>query len=171
MTPNDEVNALAGQRFLPIFGRASIYQLTPRGADDARGASVPKEQRGRTLFGEGRSYGYLTKRFYEGAVVKTTELTDEFTYDDFLDRYGARPGDASAAGEDNVVPLFVINADKQMRVFAVQGNPSPNPGHTLISILDATEEEKAREARKKEDREQKARAAEESSIEAPGDRP
>jgi len=152
MTPNDEVNALAGQRFLPIFGRASIYQLTPRGSDDARGAAVPKEQRGRTLFGEGRSYGYLTKRFDEGAVVKTTELTEEFTYDDLLDRYG----------EDNVVPLFLINADKQMRVFAVEGNPSPKPGHTLISILDATEEDRKRDERKKEEREERQREAAES---------
>jgi NhaP-type Na+/H+ or K+/H+ antiporter len=157
MTPNDEVNALAGQRFLPIFGRANIYQLTPRGEGDARGASVPKEQRGRTLFGEGRSYGYLTKRFDHGAVVKTTELTEEFTYDDFLDRYG----------EDNVVPLFVINADKQMRVFAVEGNPSPKPGHTLISILDATEEDRKRDARKKEEREERQRDVEESTPAEP----
>jgi len=157
MTPNDEVNALAGQRFLPIFGRASIYQLTPRGEGDSRGASVPKEQRGRALFGEGRSYGYLTKRFDDGAVVKTTELTDEFTYDDFLDRYG----------EDNVVPLFVINADKQMRVFAVEGNPSPKPGHTLISILDATEEDRKRDARKKEEREERQRDAEERTPAEP----
>ena len=50
-------------------------------------------------------------------------------------------------------------------------NPSPKPGHTLISILDATEEEKTREARKKEERNEKARAVDDALTEPPGDSP
>jgi NhaP-type Na+/H+ or K+/H+ antiporter len=201
MTPNDEVNALAGQRFVPVFGRANVYQLPLRGEDDGRGAAVSSEQRGRILFGKGRNYGYLTQRFAAGAVVKTTDITEEFTYNDFLARYDrararlgdrteeAPPAEAAAPGpapatparavadvvlptaapepepatpEDSasVIPLFLITADKQVRVFSDEGNPTPRPGQTVISILDEPEEHSAERLERK--REEKAARAEEA---------
>lgn len=207
MTPNDEVNALAGQRFLTLFGRANIFQLPPRGEDGASGRSdaISAEQRGRTLFGKGVTYGYLAQRFAEGAVVKTTELTEEFTYDDFLARYGGAPpraalnlppvdderttakkaGDRATAmlsradlpserptaapaavspPTSGPVPLFLITADRQVRVFTDDSNPTPRPGQTLISVLDATDEDQKRDARRKEQRDQKAKDREEATA-------
>lgn len=129
LTANDEMNALAALHFSDIFGRAEVYQLPPEGKGNGRTEAVPQHLRGRLLFGEGITYGYLTDRFVAGAVIKTTMLSEEFDYDAFQALY-----------RETAIPLFLVNEAGDLMVFAMDHSLTPRPGQTLIALVDPVEE-------------------------------
>ena len=125
MTANDEVNTLAAREFVHLFGRANVYQLaSPHGGTGKR-VSISERLRGRKLFGEQWHHDSLADRMARGSVVKKTQLTDSFTYDDFLQRYGP-----------SALLLFVIGEDKGLTIRTSDDEASPRPGHTVIALVD-----------------------------------
>ena len=121
LTPNDEVNALAALHFVDIFGRNDVYQLPPGNMAKKRIAS---HLRGRFLFAEQANYDHLTERFQAGAVVKKTEITEEFDYKDFLKYYGG-----------SAMPLLAITESGSLKIFTLDSKPSLQPGQKLVSIV------------------------------------
>lgn len=89
LTPNDEVNALALQRFGELFDSAELYTLPARVSkkDDGKGGTHGV---GRHLFGSDIDLDTIETRFEHGWVVKATKLSDEFTYEDWRVLYGPR---------------------------------------------------------------------------------
>lgn len=151
LTPNDEVNALAIQRLERYFDSAQLYVLPSRvivrparvspnkavGAMEKPLASPPARQRtekratshhGRHLFSEDANYTLFEEKFESGWVVKATTLTPEFTFADYQRLYG--PG---------TIILFVVTANKNVHMIASGRKPSPNPGDTIISLVNPDE--------------------------------
>ncbi len=126
MTPNDQVNALAAMEFLQHFGRAGVYQLAPPDSASERQEPVAAHRLGRILFAQDITYEQLAKRVAAGAQVKTTSLTDDFTYEDFAQRYG-----------EEALALFVVDGTK-LKVVAVDDEPKPLAGQKLIALVPAT---------------------------------
>jgi NhaP-type Na+/H+ or K+/H+ antiporter len=127
-TPNDEVNALAALHCAEIFGRAEVYQLSPKGDGNNHTGPVPLHLRGRLLFGAEMTYTALTERFAAGAVLRKTTLTKEFDYNAFQARYGAA-----------ALPLFVIDSTGNLTICTAETRPAPRLGQTLISLVEAEE--------------------------------
>ncbi|MFI4873884.1 MAG: cation:proton antiporter [Blastopirellula sp. JB062] len=125
ITANDEVNTLACQEFIHLFGRKEVYQLAAWDSGSGRRASVSDHLRGRVLFAEGVDFYVLARRFAAGAQIKKTSLTAEYTFADFLKRYG-----------DSAMVLFVIDENKKLDVRTAESTSTPKPGHTLISLVD-----------------------------------
>ncbi len=124
MTPNDEVNSLAALHLRGLFGRAEVYQLFPRRrseSDEAAAESV----RARFLFGKDVTNILINERFAQGALVKTTKLTEEFNYAAFNRQY-----------QGTAIPLFVIRDGGQLRIVTANEDVSPQPGQTVIAIVD-----------------------------------
>jgi NhaP-type Na+/H+ or K+/H+ antiporter len=105
VTPNEEVNSLAALHFTSLFGRESVFQLTPEPHGAARspsnhdadpepdvatslsaqidaadaheaGRAVALELHGRVLFGPGMTYKYLDAMLYNGATIQRLPLED-----------------------------------------------------------------------------------------------
>ncbi|QDV38646.1 cation:proton antiporter [Tautonia plasticadhaerens] len=105
LTPNEEVNSLAALHFTSLFGRESVFQLTPEPHGAARnpangdagpepdvasslsaqidavdaheaGRSVALELHGRVLFGPGMTYKHLDSMLYSGSTVERLPLED-----------------------------------------------------------------------------------------------
>ncbi len=129
MTPNDEVNTLATLEFADHFSRAEVYQLAPPDAPSQRNETVLPHRRGRLLFGPDVTYGRLAQRQAEGAVIKKTRLSEDFSYDDFLKRYGP-----------TATVLFLIEESGNLTVVTAEKPPAPKPGQTLVCLVDAIEE-------------------------------
>ncbi|MFH1267289.1 MAG: sodium:proton antiporter [Planctomycetota bacterium] len=128
LTPNDEVNSLAAWHFREMFGRAGVYQLTPPSPHSARTETASHHLRGRLLFDKEATYARLQSRIARGAVVKATPLTEEFDYEAFQSHYGG-----------NAVCLFLIGESGDLTICTAADAPAPQPGHTLISLVDPVE--------------------------------
>ena len=128
MTPNDSVNALAAAEFVELFGRAEVFQL-PYKPTEIEHERLEPQRTARMLFDPEAHYWRLAGRLRDGAVVKKTTLTDEFDYDAFRAHHGP-----------SAMVLLVIEASGKLTVRTADAPPSPQPGQTLISLVDAPEQ-------------------------------
>ena len=136
LTANDEANALAAVHCSDAFGRGEVYQLVPdSGERDA--SETHRHLRGRHLFGKAISYSYFQSRFTGGAVVKTTRLTDSFSYKQFHEQYG-----------ESVLPLFIIQESNDLMAFTVKDPPTATSGCKVVFFLDAEAHQKVTEQRR-----------------------
>ena len=129
VTPNDEANSLAALHFSEIFGRKEVYQLPPEPGDLGPKRSVsPEHLNGRPAFADSISYGHIEERFRGGAEIKTTKLSEQFDYGDFLQRYGL-----------SAVSLFRVSKTGDLNVVAADAATLPRAGETLIALIDPAE--------------------------------
>jgi NhaP-type Na+/H+ or K+/H+ antiporter len=124
LTSDDEFNSLAILQFANIFGRANVYQLPSESEDKGHKEATSDHLRGRLLFDSGITYSYLSKRFSAGAVIKTTNLTEDFDFDSFKTHYG-----------EAAVPLFLVDQNGNLSVFTTDNPPKPQSGQKLISLI------------------------------------
>jgi hypothetical protein len=120
LTGNDEVNALLVLQFPEFFGRSEVYQLP---SSDGIAHIAPVHMRGRFLFGRGITYEFLNEQLEEGATMRATALTHSFTYQDYLKTH------------DVPIPLGLITRDNRLNFFTVDNQPTPRPGHIIVSLI------------------------------------
>ncbi|UCH10101.1 MAG: sodium:proton antiporter [Fidelibacterota bacterium] len=125
LTPNDEANSLAALHFAEVFGREELYQLAPAANPmETISEFTPLHLRGRFLFSTGATYQALSELKAQGAVIKTTTLTDSFDFAAYQQQYGA-----------SAIPLFLIGQDGSLRIFTVDGGLTPEKGQVVISMV------------------------------------
>ncbi|HZK06962.1 MAG TPA: cation:proton antiporter [Bacteroidales bacterium] len=130
LTSNDEVNSLSVVLFNSIFDSHELYQLLPVKTEKGKEQDFsPKHLRGRFLFGEGINFAHLRKLFFAGAVIKSTKITKDFTYKDFVTKYG-----------ESAIPMFVINDSKELNVMTTDTEAKPKAGSTIIAMVTEKEE-------------------------------
>lgn len=121
LTSNDEANALTSLKYAREFDTQSVFQLKPGRSNSARD-DLSDEQRGRIIFYRGVTYRELQRMFDRGATLKKTDLTERFTLDDYVERYG-----------DAHLPLFAVE-QRRVRVLTEEG-PPPEPGSSVVSLV------------------------------------
>jgi len=125
LTPNHEVNSLAAIRLSERFGSSEVYQLA-----ESKRSSLDREEEeeieygGRTLFGAEVDYESLDRFVEEGAVIKVTGLTEEFSYEDFVTFYG-----------ESFVPLCLLTQDDVLKFFTSDVELVPANGDRLITLV------------------------------------
>ncbi len=129
MTPNDEVNTLAAMGFTERFGRAEVYQVAAAESSSERTESVGAYRRGRTLFDKPITVEDLEERFEAGARIKKTTVSADFTFDDFLARYG-----------ETALMLFCLDESGNLVVATDEKDMIPKPGQKLIALVDTSSE-------------------------------
>ena len=130
LTPNREVNSLATVHFTQVFESSDVYQLEIQGNDTKERDKLSRELHGGILFGENLGYYALVERFNRDGDVKSTPITEKFSYENLLDKYG----------KENVIPLFLINEDKSLTILTKDAEPNPVPGQTVISLISNLDE-------------------------------
>ena len=130
MTPNDEVNTLASMAYAERFGRSEVYQLATAEASIGKDERQASYRKGRILFAKPTTFDGLQKRFADGQRVKSTLLSEDFTFDDFLDRYG-----------ESALVLFRIDNAGKLLVATNETEMTPQSGQKIIALVDAVEEE------------------------------
>ncbi len=126
VTPNDEVNALALQRFTEVFDKSSLYLLPARAAKKSEGEASHRV--GRRLFSANLDFAQLESRIANGWVVKTTTLSPEFTAKDYQTLYGRA-----------AVPLFVIRASGSLAICAADRAIEPENGDSIVALVNPEE--------------------------------
>jgi NhaP-type Na+/H+ or K+/H+ antiporter len=139
LTSDNEFNSLAALQFIDAFGRSEVYQLPPKSEEKSPREMLSQHLQGRLLFGVGITYAYLSRRFAEGAVIRTTKLTQEFDYAAFRALYG-----------EEGIPLFLIGQSGNLMVFTRDNPPNPRPSQTLISLVNPANDAPAKPGQRPE---------------------
>lgn len=130
MSPYKQLNPMIAYHFEYTMGKNKVWGLSSN-----EQAARPSHQVGEhyakklTLFDEGVTYGYLASAVSQGGTVKTTRITEEFTYADYLETYGAR-----------VTPLIGLDQDDRIHTFLTDDELQPEAGWRIISLIVPEEE-------------------------------
>ncbi|KPP99278.1 sodium:proton antiporter [Marinobacter sp. HL-58] len=136
ISPYKHMNSLATYHFLDWFGKGSVLTLAEGDQDQkARHQTAEKIQMTRGLFG-GVSYAKLASLASQGYSVKTTQLSDEFTLDDFLEKY-----------DRQAIVLFVLDTREHIMPVKNLSDIKPEKDWTLVSLVPP----QARKERKERD--------------------
>lgn len=120
LTANDEANALACKKMEEDLGSAGVYQLAPQPGRDRH--EVAPMQLGRIFGSRNLTYAAVEELTKAGATIKKTQLTPEFTYEDYAALYG-----------ESAVPLMMIR-DDIVEIATQRNGIAPQPGWTLLSL-------------------------------------
>lgn len=129
MTPNDEVNSLASLHFSEVFGKAEVYQLTFKEANVSNVNPSAKHMHGRFLFDQEATCTRLSRRVQDGAVIKQTKLTEEFSLESYHKVHG-----------DSALPMFLIADSGNVSVASVDSPLKPRSGQILVSLVDPVDD-------------------------------
>ncbi|MDX1816425.1 MAG: sodium:proton antiporter [Marinobacter sp.] len=124
VSPYKHMNSLATYHFLDWFGTNCVFSLAEGDQDQkARHQTAEKIQLTRGLF-DGVSYAKLASLVSQGYSVKTTQLSETFRYEDFLEKY-----------QRQALVLFVF--DSKERIFPVKRMEElkPDDDWLLISLV------------------------------------
>ncbi len=122
LTPNDEVNSLACIGFGHALGRSNVFQIQPADIDSSDRHTSSSELSGRRLWGKKYTTAFLREFDKQDPEAKLTPLTEEFTFEDFLERNG-----------DSVIPMFIIRQSGELTVITKESLP-PVEGDTVVSL-------------------------------------
>ncbi len=125
ISPYKHMNSLATYHFLDWFGdHNSVYSLSEGEQDQkARYQTAEKIQRTRGLF-DGVSYAKLASLASQGYTVKTTQLSDAFNYQNFLDKH-----------QNQALVLFVLDSKDHITPVKSMDTLKPHNESTLISLV------------------------------------
>lgn len=125
ISPYKHMNSLATYHFLDWFGdHDSVYSLSEGEQDQkARYQTAEKIQRTRGLF-DGVSFAKLASLASQGYTVKTTQLSEAFSYQDFLDKH-----------QSQALVLFVLDSKDHITPVKSMGTLKPDNESTLISLV------------------------------------
>lgn len=134
LSPVADVNVLAGLRFRREFGSNAIYALqTAQEKEASEKLKAARQHRGYLLFGKDVTFTKLSSLISQGAVIRSTGLSEDFDFEDFRQQYGNR-----------AIPLFAIDPRGRIQVFVADGKMVPQADWTILSLIEPTEEEKAK---------------------------
>jgi NhaP-type Na+/H+ or K+/H+ antiporter len=124
ISPYKHMNSLATYHFLDWFGSQCVFSLAEGDQDQkARHQTAEKIQATRGLFG-GVSYAKLASLASQGYTVKTTQLSEAFSYEDFLKEY-----------QHQALMLFVVSGKGHVTPVRKVEELSPEEGSVLISLV------------------------------------
>jgi hypothetical protein len=121
LTSNKGINSLSAIYFSKLFESANVYQVN----------TAPKfnQQMKKELRVHFFSSEYLTspdiEKFEDELVVKANKITEEFTFEDLLSKYGP----------NSIHPLFMIDSENKVTIYSDKYSRKPEPGETLITLI------------------------------------
>ncbi|MDP4548178.1 sodium:proton antiporter [Marinobacter sp. MDS2] len=124
LSPYKQMNSLATYHFMDWFGDTSVFGLTEGDQDQkARLQTAGKVQRTRGIF-DGVSYAKLASLVSQGYNVKTTQLSEEFSYQQFLEQY-----------QQQALVLFTIDSKEHIYPVKDMESLEPEDDWVLISLV------------------------------------
>ena len=122
LTSNDEVNSLANLHLTEVFDSSATYQLSPNNRSERDDISL--ELHGRYTFGRDVTFSALFRMFNNGAEIRSTPITDKFTFNDLKSQY-----------QGQLIPLFLLGKEGGVEIFTIDYPLEPLPGQTVISVV------------------------------------
>ncbi|MEZ4598871.1 MAG: sodium:proton antiporter [Syntrophotaleaceae bacterium] len=125
LTSRENFNVAAVMHFRMEFGPANVFVLQSKEDEKvSEKYKVTSRRRGLTLFGKEVTYAALSEMLAQGAEIRTTKLTETFTFNDFLEKTGQK-----------ALLLFALDPKGRAQVFTVERQIAPAVGWSIISLV------------------------------------
>lgn len=125
LSPRGSLNSLSCLYYRLELGYDAVYALQTEQereiSEDRKAASARKWP---TLFAKEVSYSSLLAALHQGWSVRSTRLTEDFGFADYLD-----------FNQGQAVPLFGLTPSGALQVFTVEQQPEPQADWTIIGLL------------------------------------
>ncbi|WP_286804584.1 MULTISPECIES: cation:proton antiporter [unclassified Marinimicrobium] len=132
LSPLRELNVIACMHFRNEFGRENVYTIRHTSENHkAEKHHVADDLKGATLFTERATYAKLASLIGEGAEVRVTRLTEDFTFEAF-----------KKSKTRGTLLLFSISEDGDLRPFVAGREETPESGSVLLSLVPADQSSK-----------------------------
>lgn len=141
ISPYKHINSLVTYHFIDWFGdHDSVFSLAEGEQDKkARYQTGKKIQQTRGLF-DGVSYAKLASLASQGYTIKTTQLSDTFSYSDFLEQH-----------QHEALVLFIIDSKDHIKPVKAMDKLKADSESTLISLVPSKSPAKPTSPRKDDD--------------------
>lgn len=120
LTPNSEVNALAGEHHEHTFGSENVFELQRREIEERDGISI--HLGGRTLFSTSITYDTIIKRYQQGARVMTIRVEDVQAVQNAI--------------PNAILPLFALPDKDTLLIWTEIDAPTVRQGGELIVLIE-----------------------------------
>jgi len=133
ISPNTELNMLAAHFYRLEFEPNCIYTIRNQQPQKRKPAEKSEFKfGGRFLFEDELTFQKLDQLIGQGAEIKKTRLTKEFSFEDYL-----------AEQQGQRWPLFTIDDNRQLYPFTPDAELSPEAGWQILALAKPTAEGKA----------------------------
>lgn len=125
MSQNDDLNVLAVQRYRNEFGKKRVFSLPSQASQrKSEREAVSEELSGVRLFSPDMTYSKLASLVAQGAEMRTTNISEEFTLADYAETYGS-----------NAIPMFILNKDLLKPLSDWPTEEEAVPGSKIIAMV------------------------------------
>lgn len=118
----EEINRLSTLRFQREFSKQHVFRICNR--PKSTSLSAEDDNPNACLFGKKHDYAHLMQALSNGASIRKTRLSNEFTYQDYLTQSG-----------DNVIPLFMKSPKGRLHILTEKHKPKPTSGWEIIGFV------------------------------------
>ena len=125
ISPYKQLNTLSTYHYLDLFGAGNVLGL-PEGDQDVRASHQSSEKyvQTRNKFDEKATFAKLASLMSKGASIKITQLSQEFSFEDYLKKHGNR-----------LSLLFALQPDKTLVPLGQDDKVMPQEGWEIISLI------------------------------------
>jgi len=128
-TDYDSYNALVCTTFMPEYGRANVFKMSPYEQLGASPSELLDKVGGRILFQEEISLDDLIQKTREGFIFRQTTITTQYSYEQYKDEK-----------DDSTVFLFLIKPSGQIKFYSEEMRTIPGAGDTIVSLTPPSKE-------------------------------
>ncbi|MBO1254700.1 sodium:proton antiporter [Alteromonas sp. 5E99-2] len=125
LSPYRQMNPLVYLHFSDSLGAEKVWGLFDKKQSSRPSHQLSEDYQGSySLFSEGTTYGYLSSMVIKGATIKTTPLSDSFTYEDYKAQYG-----------EQALPLLIIDKNNKAKVCLSDSHNEVNNESKVVSLI------------------------------------
>ncbi|TOG66875.1 cation:proton antiporter [Vibrio parahaemolyticus] len=127
LTPDQHFNIMACMQFVDEFGEDKVHclQKVKTNGNGSEKHSVAQEYHGKLLMGGNVSYTQLASLLSRGAEIKHTKLSENFTYQDYLEHHKT----------NLVIPLFNVEDKGKIQFCDDPDQFTPSTTSTIVSLI------------------------------------
>lgn len=137
LSPYRQLNPVVSYEYETLLGEGRVLGLSYEEKGSRSSHKLANDHvKNFNLFDEGVTYGKLASLMAKGAQIKTTTITEDFSYEDYLATYDSR-----------VLPLLALAPNGRFHVYTRMAETdqerkwSPGPQWQIISLITPTEPE------------------------------
>ncbi|HCH0946483.1 TPA: sodium:proton antiporter [Vibrio parahaemolyticus] len=127
LTPDQHFNIMACMQLVDEFGEDKVHclQKVKSNGNGSEKHSVAQEYHGKLLMGGNVSYTQLASLLSRGAEIKHTKLSENFTYQDYLEHHKT----------NLVIPLFNVEDKGKIQFCDDPDQFAPSTTSTIVSLI------------------------------------